>query len=230
MSDDAAAGAGATLGTTGHTSGRPRTSSRPRCWLPSCTGRARARTGRPARACSPAWRRACGVRSPHGRAGRLRQDHAAGRMAQSAAAASARWPGSPWTPATPTPRQFLRYLIAALQTSRRPSARPALPLLRSAQPPSLETVLPCAGRTTWPQLPERQLLVLDDYHASSAGGAQALDLPARASAAPAAPGASPAAPTRRCRWRGCARAVSSPSCAPQDLRFTTEEARRSSTR
>ena len=61
------------------------------------------------------------------------------------------------------PVQFLRYLIAALQTiAPRVGAR-MLDLLRADLNPRLEAVLPFLANDL-PMLPERSILVLDDYH------------------------------------------------------------------
>ena len=61
------------------------------------------------------------------------------------------------------PLQFLRYLIAALQTIAPAVGATTLNLLRAAQAPPLETLLPLLLNDL-ATLPEDSILVLDDYH------------------------------------------------------------------
>jgi LuxR family maltose regulon positive regulatory protein len=65
------------------------------------------------------------------------------------------------------PHQFLRYLIAALQTIAPAIGAPTLTLLQASQAPPLETLLPFLLNDLI-QLPDRSILVLDDYHAVDA--------------------------------------------------------------
>jgi LuxR family transcriptional regulator, maltose regulon positive regulatory protein len=61
------------------------------------------------------------------------------------------------------PHQFLRYLIAALQTIAPAIGGTTLTLLRSGQAPPIGMLLPFLLNDLT-QLPERSILVLDDYH------------------------------------------------------------------
>jgi LuxR family maltose regulon positive regulatory protein len=62
------------------------------------------------------------------------------------------------------PHQFLRYLIAALQSIAPAIGGSTLTLLRAAQAPAIETLLPLLLNDLV-QLPEGSILILDDYHA-----------------------------------------------------------------
>ncbi|HEU5086880.1 MAG TPA: helix-turn-helix domain-containing protein, partial [Roseiflexaceae bacterium] len=61
------------------------------------------------------------------------------------------------------PHQFVRYLIAALQTIAPAIGDTTLNLLRAAQAPAIETLLPLLLNDLM-QLPEGSILILDDYH------------------------------------------------------------------
>jgi LuxR family maltose regulon positive regulatory protein len=61
------------------------------------------------------------------------------------------------------PHQFLRYLIAALQTIAPAIGDTTLKLLRAAQAPPIGTLLPLLLNDLV-QLPEGSILILDDYH------------------------------------------------------------------
>lgn len=61
------------------------------------------------------------------------------------------------------PLQFLRYLVAALQTIVPSTGRTVLNLLGSPQPPPIETLMPLLINDLV-KLPEPSILVLDDYH------------------------------------------------------------------
>jgi LuxR family maltose regulon positive regulatory protein len=65
------------------------------------------------------------------------------------------------------PTRFLAYLIAALQTVAPPVGQGALAALQTPQPPPPEAIL-TAVLNDLALLPERLLLVLDDYHAVDA--------------------------------------------------------------
>ena len=70
-------------------------------------------------------------------------------------------------PADSDPRQFLRYLVAALQTVAPAVGRSTVTLLHAAQSPPLETLLPLLLNDLL-ALPDQTVLVLDDYHAIDA--------------------------------------------------------------
>lgn len=69
------------------------------------------------------------------------------------------------------PMQFLRYLLAALQTVAPAIGTRIAPLLRSPQPPPLPSLLPVLANELV-DLPGNSLLVLDDYHALDSPGVQ----------------------------------------------------------
>ncbi|HSH80014.1 MAG TPA: LuxR C-terminal-related transcriptional regulator, partial [Herpetosiphonaceae bacterium] len=121
------------------------------------------------------------------------------------------------------PLQFLRYLIAALQTIAPAAGATTLVLLRGAQAPPLETLLPLLLNDLV-QLPERSILVLDDYHVVDAPAvhralAFLLDhLPSRLHLVIASR-ADPPLPLSRLRARGLLTELRA-----HDLRFTPEEA------
>jgi LuxR family maltose regulon positive regulatory protein len=131
--------------------------------------------------------------------------------------------------ATPDPLRFLRYLIAALQTIAPPIGATTLPLLRAAQAPPLESLLPLLLNDLL-QLPDGSILVLDDYHAVDAPAVhQALTflldhLPPQLHLVIASR-ADPPLPLSRLRARGQLTELRA-----HDLRFTPDEAACSSTR
>jgi LuxR family maltose regulon positive regulatory protein len=67
------------------------------------------------------------------------------------------------------PTRFLAYLIAALQTVEAHIGKRALSILRSPQPPPAEAVLTSLINEI-AEIPDRILLVLDDYHVIEAPG------------------------------------------------------------
>ena len=106
------------------------------------------------------------------------------------------------------PTRFLAYLIAALQTVAPQVGQGALAALQAPQPPPPEAIL-TAVLNDIAALPDRFLLVLDDYHAVDApAGRPGPGLSAAKPAAADAPGHRHAARTRRCRWPACAPAAS----------------------
>ena len=121
------------------------------------------------------------------------------------------------------PLQFLRYFIAAIQTIAPAIGAGTLPLLSAAQVPPIETLLPLLLNDLV-RLPERSILVLDDYHVVDAPAvhralAFLLDhLPTRLHLVIASR-ADPPLPLSRLRARGQLTELRA-----HDLRFTPEEA------
>ncbi|CAA9291859.1 MAG: Transcriptional activator of maltose regulon, MalT [uncultured Chloroflexia bacterium] len=121
------------------------------------------------------------------------------------------------------PLQFLRYLIAALQTITPAIGATTLTLLNAAQAPPLETLLPLLLNDLV-RLPEGSILVLDDYHVVDAPAVhQALaflldHLPPGLHLVIASR-ADPPLPVSRLRARGQLTELRA-----HDLRFTPEEA------
>ena len=121
------------------------------------------------------------------------------------------------------PVQFLRYLIAALQTIAPAIGDTPLTLLRAGQAPPIETLLSLLLNDLV-QLPERSILVLDDYHVIDAPAvhralAFLLDhLPPQLHLVIASR-ADPPLPLARLRARGQLTELRA-----HDLRFTAEEA------
>ena len=126
-------------------------------------------------------------------------------------------------PAYADPRQFLRYLVAALQTVAPAVGRSTEILLHAAQTPPLETLLPLLLNDLL-ALPDQTVLVLDDYHVIDAPAVhQALaflldHLPPQLHLV-IATRADPPLPVSRLRGRGQLTELRA-----ADLRFTPEEA------
>jgi LuxR family maltose regulon positive regulatory protein len=121
------------------------------------------------------------------------------------------------------PLRFIRYLIAALQTIDPTVGTATLNLLRAAQSPPLEAVLPFLINELV-ALPDRSILVLDDYHVIDAPAVhQALAFLLDHLPPPLhlviASRSDPSLPLARLRARGQLNEVRA-----SDLRFTLEEA------
>ena len=180
------------------------------------------RGGRPAAPGGAAHGRLARTADGDGRARRLRQDHAARRVARGLP------PGAPavaWLSLDgrdDDPALFWTYVVTAIRTRGRRRRRPGAAAARGVPGGHGGGDRRCCS-TTWAGCREDLLLVLDDYHLVEAAAVHGAGLPPRAPAAPAARRASRRGPTRRCPWRACARGGELVEVRAADLRFTAEE-------
>ena len=101
------------------------------------------------------------------RAGRVRQDCAAGRVGP--ARSSIQWPGCRLDAGDNDPARFWRHMVAALDRVRPGISERMAPLLGPPAPPSFEPLVTALINEVadQPDADEALLLVLDDYHVIS---------------------------------------------------------------